>query len=108
MVFCFNAEVAFTSANRRNQVLNAMSANRQTKLRYGIDQMEATASNKVGPFGVYAIVRFLTVADRDEFVATMLAFAVGQFAPVAGSWYRLHDCLHDTAGNCTAGTRVVF
>ena len=107
MTFCFNAAVAFTSANRRNQVLNVLDANRQTKVRFGVDQLEGRA-NKVGEFGIYVILRFVALADRDEFVQTMLAFAVGQFAPVAGSWYRLHDCLHDEAGDCPAGTLVAF
>lgn len=107
MIYCFNAEVAFTSANRRNQVMNAMDANRQTKLVFGISQLDATL-NKIGSFGIYAILRFPSLADRDDFVTQMLAFAVGQFAPIAGSWYRLHNCLHDENGACDAGTITVF
>jgi hypothetical protein len=74
---------------------------------YGVDQLEGRA-NKIGPNGIYVILRFVSQADRDAFVAQLLSIAVGQLAPVAGSWYRLHDCLHDEAGNCGPGVRTVF
>lgn len=108
MVFCFQAQVSFTSANRRDQVLNAMDAKRQTKLRFGIESLRATETGKTGPFGIHAELRFMNQVDLDDFVNTMLAFAVGQFAPVAGSWYRVHDCPHDGVGVCSSGTLVTF
>ena len=107
MIFCFNAEVAFTTAARRNQVLNAMDSNRQQKVQYGITQLEGRA-NKIGPNGIYAILRFPSLADRDDFIAQMLAFAVGQFLPIAGSWYRVHDCVHDQGTSCPPGTVTFF
>ena len=107
MVPCINASVAFTSANRRNQVLAALEQDKNSKLRFGVDQLDPAAT-KVGPFGLLVILRFMTMADRDSFVATMLGFATGQFTPVTGSWYRLHDCLHDEGGSCPEGTTFTW
>ena len=111
MVFCINSATAFTSANRRNQVIAQLEPDKNSKVRYGADQLEARdLSGKItgGQFGMLMILRFVNQADRDSFLAGLLAFAVGQFAPVAGSWYRLHDCLHDQGGSCPPGTVTVF
>jgi hypothetical protein len=107
VIFGFNALLAFTSANRRNQVANAMDGSRAGKQMWGVEELVSNP-NRVGPFGLFADLRFVTAADRDSFVSTMVGFAVGQFAPVAGSWYRTHDCVHDTVGLCPEGTLVVL
>lgn len=107
MVYAIKFDVAFTTANRRNQVFNVLDSERQSKLRYGVDVMRSQVT-KIGEFGILGLLRFINEADRDAFVAAMLQAAVGQFAPVAGSWYAPHACPDDSVGGGCSETRVVW
>ena len=101
MVYCLQAELAFSSAARRNTVLADIESRITGRPRWGIDVLEARAV-KAGPNGIRAELRFTTRANQEDLRNRVESFATGQRAPLVGSWIALHDCPHDEGdGACT-------
>jgi hypothetical protein len=102
MIYCLNAELAFASSAANDLIFAALLAGITSQLRFGAEQFEKAAT-KPGPFGQFIIMRFRVRADCVAFRDLIEAQALVR-TPRPGSFYRIHDCLHDEAGNCSVGT----
>lgn len=94
MVYCAQAELAFSTAARRDAVLADIQARIGSRQRFGVDLLEA-AQLKQGPFGIRLTVYFRARADADDLIARLESFATGARAPLAGSWVRIALSGHD-------------
>lgn len=106
MVYCINAELAFQTRAANDSVFAALLASITSQLRFGAEQFEKQNS-KFGPWGTFIIMRFRqrsdAVALKDLIDAQTLINP-----PLTGSFYRIHDCLHDEESNCSIGNVTVF
>lgn len=103
MIYCINAELAFANSAATNLIFANLLAGITSQLRFGAEQFQKAAT-RFGPDGIFIIMRF---RDRDE-ATTFRDLIEAQAllrAPRPGSFYRIHDCSHDEAGACPAGTR---
>lgn len=98
MVFCAQAQLAFSSGARRDAVLADVEARIVGRPRWDADVLQAE-SFRFGTHGIRVELRFVSRADADDLLARMEAFAVGQRLPEPGSWMTVHDCTHDEATN---------
>ena len=94
MVYCASAQLAFSTAARRNAVLADAQARIAGKQRWSVDTLTAEPF-RFGANGIRVELRFVSRADADDLMARVEAFATGVRAPLAGSWLTLHDCSHD-------------
>lgn len=114
MVFCLQADLVFSTATRRDDVLADMQSQVQTRERWGETTVTGYTTTAIHPLGagrpaLTVTTRFTAKADLDSVMARLENFATGPRAPVAGSWYDLHDCTHDLAQPlqaCTATRRT--
>lgn len=106
MIWCINAELAFATAGANDLIFANLLAGVTSQLRFGAEQFQK-APNRFGPNGMFIIMRFRVRTDADDFKTLIDQQAVLR-TPRPGSFYRIHDCLHDEAGNCSAGNRVTF
>lgn len=102
MKYCVLAQLAFTSAARRDAVLADLQQRISTRPRWGIDVLRADTvylgPNKTpNANGIVAELRFDARADQEDLKSRLEGFATGQRQPVAGSYIALHDCNHDEA-----------
>src|SRR5688500_14183826 len=107
MIFALRAELAFSTAARRDAVLADIQAQIANRARWGVDDLRATALEFAGqpqPNGIYAELRFTTRADQESLRARIDAFATGTRAPLSGSTATLHDCDHDNPAAACAIT----
>lgn len=101
MVFAIIGRVAFSTAQRRNTVANAIGSALTGKTRWN-GEVEVNENYTPG-FRIPASngrrfeLRFLTEADADA-VWTAATNAMTTTAPASGSWIEQHSCNHDAAG----------
>jgi hypothetical protein len=108
MVFAVQAALAFTTVNRRNNVLNGITARIAGRPRWSVDELISQPIPRVGANGLYAELRFVSKADQADLETRMNELFPAN-PPLPGSWIRLHDCPHDeNAGGCPAGVLTVF
>lgn len=108
MVYCVQAELAFSTAARRDQVLADIQSGIATLATWDGTTLRADAVT-AGQFGIVLEVRFTTRAAQQSIIARIEAFAQGQRRPLAGSLYVFHDCAHDEGnGRCGGVTRKVW
>lgn len=108
MVYCVQAQLAFSSATRRNNILSDMQTRIANKQRWSVDELYAT-SFRFGANGIHTVLRFTTPADADDLKARVESIGTGQNAPVAGSWISVHTCSHDEGSNsCSETARRVW
>lgn len=107
MTFCFKGMLIFSSAVRRNDILDDMVARIADKPRFGIDVISATTARITGDPALTVTLRFNSELDMDDLAARIEAFATGPRTPQPGSWYTLHPCPHDETNNtpCVITTR---
>lgn len=101
MVFCSQAQLAFSNGARRDAVLADMQARIVGRARWDADVLEA-AVLKQGADGLVVQLRFVARADADDLLARVDALATGVRTPLPGSWMTIHDCTHDAASNSCA------
>lgn len=102
MVYCLQAQLAFNTATRRNNVRTAILNRIDGRSRWQADRIEAQ-SNRIGPNGLAVELRFVSRADQEDLESRLDAL-FPQNPPLAGSWMRLHDCSHDEATNACSVT----
>ncbi len=101
MVFCVQASLAFTSAQRRNQALTQIQNRVAGKQRFGLDVLSATSA-RLGANALQVEYRFVAEADAVDLRTFAESTLTGQLLPLAGSFIRVHSCSHDEATNvCT-------
>lgn len=102
MVYGVQARLALSTPQRRNQVVNAITARIEGKQRLGADLIQGAAA-RVGPNALTLELRFIGPLDADDLRAHLESTLTGQLLPLAGSWLRVHACTHDEGLNvCTA------
>lgn len=105
MVFCVQAQLAFSSAARRDAVLADIQSRISTRNRWDVTVLE-TRPFRFGANGLYCEARFTTRADADDLNSRVQSFATGVRTPLAGSWLTVHDCTHDEGTNsCSLAAR---
>lgn len=109
MVYCLQAALAFTSAARRDAVLNGIATRIAGRPRWGVDELQAVSlAPRIpgGTDGLRTTLRFVSRADEEDLMARIEALATGQRTPIDGSWVALHDCGHDDEeGACAPAER---
>ena len=98
MVYCVQAQLAFSSASRRDQILGDVTSRITGKPRWDVDTLQAE-SFRFGVNGIRVELRFTSRADADDLMSRVQSFATGARAPLAGSWLSIHDCSHDEGTN---------
>lgn len=107
MVFCLQADLVFSNATRRDDVLADMQSQINQRPRWG----DSVATGYTTPAAQPAITvesRFTARTDLDSLTARLESFATGPRRPDAGSWYAVHDCGHDTVVSCPTPARRVW
>jgi hypothetical protein len=110
MVYCVQAQLAFRSAARRDQI----SQNIQTRLAQTTPWGEVIRTDYVNENGDPAValeVRFNTRVEQEAFWNDALAaVGTGINGPVTGSELTRHDCPHDESqpAGCVVAERVTF
>jgi len=108
MVYCVQAQLAFTSATRRNTVQTAIANRIGGKQMWDVTRNEAVPS-RLGPNSLMVDMRFASKLDQTDLEGFIEAQATGQFAPLAGSWIKLHNCRHDESiGFCAVDFTKVY
>lgn len=97
MVYCVQAWLAFSTAQRRDQALNAIQTRISGKQRWGVDVLGAEAQ-RVGSNALTLELRFTSQLDAEDLVAAFDQLT-GNSAPIAGSTARLHSCSTDEGTN---------
>lgn len=108
MIYAVIGRMAFTSAARRNSVLNDINATLAGRTRWSDDtnpEQVRAASIRQGANGIVLEVRCQTQQDADAVKVRIESFAVGQLTPVATSWVETHACHHDSSGACATISR---
>jgi hypothetical protein len=98
VVYCVQAELAFSSSARRNSVLSDIESRISTRERWGVDVIQM-APLRSGANGIRLELRFTSRLDADDLMARIESFATGQRRPLAGSWLTVHNCTHDSAAS---------
>ncbi len=105
MVYCAQAQLAFSSAARRNDVLTDLQTQLAGKQKWG-EQILAAAAVKAGANGLALSVRFTSRADAEALFARVNTFATGTRLPLVQSFMLLHNCSHDgVASPCVPAER---
>lgn len=105
MVYCVQAELAFSTAARRDTVLSNLQAFVGSRGRWQTEPEYLIAvPTTVGVNGISLEFRFTTRADADAVKARVESVASGVNAPLIGSTLRVHDCPHDVGAPCDPGT----
>jgi len=108
MTFCAQATLGFTNATRRNAVLADVESWIAGRPQWGDSTVES-ATTRAGAPAVLLTIRFTTRVDQEDLLARVQAFATGVRTPVAGSWFRLHDCPHDESDlPCAVASEVTW
>ena len=109
MVYAMQAELAFSTAARRDAVLADINSQIASRPRWGQSTAVASAVT-AGANGILLELRFTSRADLDAVKARIESFATGQRSPLAGSFIDIHDCTHDAANPqpCSGVTRRVW
>ena len=94
-VTAFRADLAFSSAFRRDQVRANVVLFFAGKSMLGEALAIATTDLPLGPNGLVIDVRMRNAGDADDLLARIVAVASGARKPVAGSTVRTHPCSHD-------------
>lgn len=95
MVYCFRAELVFSTANRRDAVYADIETRIAGKPKFSDLVLVAQPTEFTGEPSILAAFRFSSRADLDDLAARIESFATGQRTPRPGSWYELHECPHD-------------
>jgi hypothetical protein len=103
MVYCVQAELAFQSANRRNNVQAAVETRIEGRSRWSADLVERFTRRSDGAPALRVMLRFVSRADQEDLQARMDALFPAN-PPLQGSWVRLHDCSHDEGTNSCSVT----
>ena len=96
MVYSIQGFVMFATAQRRNQAMNAIEAERTVE-RWGVDTVEARQPYNSTLPSVSMQIRFASQADAQA-AWTRLIASFANF-PQPGSIAHLHSCTHDEDGN---------
>jgi hypothetical protein len=96
VVYALQAELAFSTAARRDAVLADINSQIASRPRWG-ESTATAAAVSAGANGIVLELRFTSRADADAVRARIESFASGQRLPLAGSVLRAHDCSHDAA-----------
>ena len=94
MVYALQAQLAFATEARRDNVATAVETRIAGKPRFGLDYLSRQPVND-DPWGLIVELRFTSRADQEDLQARIDAVATGANAPLAGSYVRIHDCPHD-------------
>jgi len=94
VVYCVQAQLAFSTAARRDTVLSDITSRIAGKARWSVDTLQAD-SFRFGVNGIRVELRFTSRANADDLVSRIESFAVNARAPLAGSWLQIHNCPHD-------------
>lgn len=94
MVYCLQADLAFSTVARRDAVLADMQTQAAAHPKWGDVSIVATTW-ETGEAAISVDVRFVTVVSQVAIMNRIEQFATGQRTPLAGSWYQLHPCPHD-------------
>ncbi len=94
-VTALRADLAFTSAARRDQVQANLALFFVGKLMLGEALNLATAELPLGSHGLMVDVRMHNEKDTNALLARIEAFASGARTPIAGSTVKTHPCSHD-------------
>lgn len=107
MVHCLAAEILFNRADRRDEVLADLQTRVASKPRWGVTQLEASVGEFGGQPAILLEARFTSGLDQEELRQRIDERLTGPRAPLAGSWYTLHECAHDerNAADCGGVTR---
>lgn len=107
MVYAVQADLAFSTAKIRDQVLaNIRQKVNASSTWDGV--VLAAEAGSVGPHGIRADVRFMQRTAQADLLTSVNSFAVGARAPLKGSSVESHDCGHDEGKPCTNVTRKVW
>lgn len=104
MVYCLQANLAFSTATRRNNVANAITTRINGKPRWSVDQV-LSVPTRAGTNGLMIELRFVSKADQADLESRMASLFPAN-PPLAGSWMTIHDCTHDEATNDCVVTGV--
>ena len=109
MVYAIQGLLAFSTVQRRDQVLSDIQSQIATRERWG-ESTAVAAALDIGANGIVVDLRFISQADQASIKARIDAFATGQRAPLTGSYIDTHDCTHDAANPapCSGVTRRVW
>lgn len=101
MIFALIGSVAFSTAQRRNTVANAITSALTGKQRWNgaveVNENYNPGIRIAATNGRRFEFRFLTEADADT-VWTAAINAMTTTPPAPGSWIAQHSCNHDTVG----------
>lgn len=105
MIYALQANLSFTTANRRNTVKSAIDNQIATRPRFG--NATSVAGTDAGRFTLAVEARFTSEADRDAALAQLESSARAQTA--VGRIQR-HQCTHDavTPAPCVVLSEVVL
>lgn len=95
MVYAIQAELAFSTAGRRDQVLADLTSQLTSHARW-VGSTVIASPVTAGPNGLVLDVRFITQASQSSIQARIDTFATGPRLPLTGSFLRTHDCTHDS------------
>ena len=105
MVYCLEALLLFSAANRRDQVLSDVQARVSGKATWGLNEALAQTARD-GNAAARLSFRFTSRLDQTDLKARIESFAIGTRLPLAGSWLTIHDCDHDEGANDCGATLV--
>lgn len=105
MVFAVTAEIAFSTAQRRNQALNSIQNYMALHPeRFGPTDVRAVATD-FGPNSIALDVRFLDKTTANELISSF-----STLTQIVGGYYESHDCPHDSVDPdpCVGAVRVTL
>lgn len=98
MVYGVTALLAFSTAARRDTVMDGILGRLPGRTRWGVDEVVAVDC-RLGANALRVTLRYTSQADADDLKARVESLATGARAPLAGSWLVLHTCTHDEGTN---------
>jgi hypothetical protein len=111
VVYCLQADLAFSSVTRRDQVLSDIQAQVSSQQTWGEVTLVVMTWPPPGSQPAVSLdVRFSAQPAQQAITNRIEQFATGPRTPLAGSWYALHPCPHDEgqASPCVIETRRVW